>query len=357
MQRLRLSSVKDKDLLKYEIVRKKTSKAKYEQLANNLGFQDVKEMTRLAVNQGNIDALMGIANSNVWALTAELASSPEYSKFFSQKDATERGSNFIPQLYFMVRTHAPKNFKILLKRLTRSIILRSSLKISGRGSKGTSRQRSAYIPGNPEFDVEETIHNYIQASRFLSYSDIVAIKRRQKKRNIVLILDTSGSMFGKLLMNAALTTSVLSYAMSKDYTSVVLFAQDSYVLKNIEDESSVTRLIDMILESEAIGFTNISAGLRKALEQLNMVKGKGGRKSYGILISDGDYNRGINPASIAKLFPRLDVIGMPPEEVKDKFLRGQEICKDIAKNGRGSYYPVKRFEEIPRVLMELLSKY
>lgn len=322
-------------------------------MANELGFQDVKAMTGLSVKQGNIDALMGMAQSNVYAVTAELQK-PEYTQFFAKKHKNQSDS-FIPQLYFMVRSHAPPHFKVMLQRLTRSIILRTSLNISGRGSKGKSRHRVRYYPGMPEFDLDATLFNYIQnGAKYLNHTDIVGYERRQRKRNVVLILDVSGSMFGKLLLNAALTTSVLSYAMAKDFTSVVLFNSEAHVLKGIKTQTKIVELIDQILESEAVGFTNISRALHRGINELK--KNPGNRQKVGILITDGDYNRGKNPLFMARQFPKLHVINMPPEEVKLKQTRGQQVCRQIAAAGRGYYVPVKEFEEIPRALMQLLAK-
>jgi hypothetical protein len=338
LKRLRLSNIKQEELLRYEIMRKRTSRKKYQKMANDLGFKEIKGMTGLSVKEGNVDALMGLAQSNVYAVTAELQK-PEYTQFFAQKNKANQDS-FIPQLFFMVRAHAPKSFKIMLQRLTRSIILRTSLNISGRGSKGKSRHRVRYYPGMPEFDLDATLFNYLQnGAQYLSFSDIVGYERRQRKRNVVLILDTSGSMFGKLLLNAALTTSVLSYAMAKDFTSVILFNSDAFVLKSIKKETDVVHLIDSILESEAVGFTNIERALKQGLLELKKIKGD--RQKVGILITDGDFNRGKEPFLIARRYPKLHVINMPPEEQKIGQTRGQTVCRGIAAAGKGLLCPSK----------------
>ncbi len=354
-ERLRLSNIKDKDLLQHEIVRKKASQSGYKRLSDHLGFKDIKDMTNLAIRRNNIEALMGVAQSNIYAATAEL-SKPKYNQFFAQK-YKEQKDNFIPQLYFMIRAHAPPQTKKMLMRLTRSIILRKTLNISGKGDRGKNRQRIRYRPGLAEFDLDATIFNYLQRGMVLAMDDIVGIERRQKKRNVVLILDTSGSMFGQLLLNAALTTSVLSYAMEKDNISVILFAGEPFVLKNINQSRLTHLLIDDILESEAVGFTNIERALKKGLEQLKSSKERNFGKSLGILITDGDYNRGGNPAYIAKQYPQLHVINMPPDiNQKRKHDKAQLTCRMIAHAGRGHYYPVETFEEIPHALMDLLSK-
>jgi uncharacterized protein with von Willebrand factor type A (vWA) domain len=244
----------------------------------------------------------------------------------------------------------------MLQTLTKNIILKTSLNISGRGQRGTKRYRVNYYPGILEFDLEQTIFNYIQRGKILSFSDIVGLERRQIKKNIVLILDTSGSMFGQLLLNAALTTSVLSYVMAKDFTSIVLFSQDAYVLKGLKDQRKISTLIDQILESEAVGFTNISNGLEKGYQELKKNKELSGKKSFGILISDGEYNRGPHPAVVAKRFPRLHVIGIPSEGKRDQQEKGQQVCQEVAMAGRGHYLRVKEYRDIPRTLMNLLEK-
>jgi Mg-chelatase subunit ChlD len=142
--------------------------------------------------------------------------------------------------------------------------------------------------------------------------------------------------------------------MAKDFTAVILFNSEPYLLKNLMEEKKIALLVDQILESEAVGFTNIARALKRGLQELDNIHGT--RKKMAILITDGDYNRGINPVQIAHFFPQLHVINMPPEEGRDNQRRGQIVCQQIASAGRGYYIPVKEIEEIPRALMELLGK-
>jgi Mg-chelatase subunit ChlD len=205
-----------------------------------------------------------------------------------------------------------------------------------------------------DFDLDETIqHNPLKIrEKTLNYQDIYGIKRQREKRKVALVLDTSGSMYGRLLLNAALTTSVLAYNMEKEDFSIILFNSTAMVLKDMKEEKEVTKIVDEILDSEAVGFTNIYIGLDKGLKQLQKVKRKA-KNQFGILISDGNYNRGENPIKLARKYPKLHVIGMPPDNDAD---RGIDTCKEIAKAGRGKFYAVNDFKEIPRALIELLSQ-
>jgi hypothetical protein len=344
--------LKAEEMMKFEMAKGNKKKEFYSQMAQYMGFKEIQEMASEAIKVKNMAALEAMAYSNIYAVTAAL-SNETIGDFFSQHLRDAPTSNFIPRLFFMIRTHAPLSVKAILKRLTRISILKSSLNISGKGIRGNKRRYISYYPGLPEFDIEQTILNYIDnGMHYLRYEDIVGISRTQIKKTVVLMLDTSGSMYGDLLLNAALTTAVLSYAMQKDDTSIILFSSEAYTLKAINEQKSVVDIINSVLDIEAVGFTNISAGLVRGLRQLR--KAKGTRK-FGILITDGFYNRGTNPANVARLFPKLHVIGMPQsQQIKSK--QGQEFCKLMAKLGKGIYLQVKNYYEIPRALMKLISK-
>ena len=291
--------------------------------------------------------------SNVYAATDAL-DCDESVKFFSEK-SKETGL-VMPEIYFFIRRPISKKYKKIFRRLARQSILKTSLKITSRGIKGTRKKTIPnYVIGMPEFDLDESIqHNPLKIyEKNLSYKDIYGIKRQRQKRNIVLILDTSGSMYGRTLLNAALTTSVLAYNMEKENYSIVLFNSTAMILKKINDiQKSISNIIDDILDSEAVGFTNIQIGLEKGLKELNKVK-EHNKNKFGILITDGNYNRGDNPIKIAKNYPKLHVIGMPAENDAD---RGIDTCREIAKAGQGKFYAVTDYKEIPRALINLLSQ-
>ncbi len=274
-------------------------------------------------------------------------------RFFSEK-AKESGE-FMPEIYFFIRRPVSEKYKNIFRRLARQSILKLSLKITSKGIRGQYKKTVPYYQiGMPEFNIDETIqHNPLKIyNKSLSYRDIYGIERKRQKRKVVLILDTSGSMYGRLLLNAALTTSVLAYNMEKEDFAIVLFNSTAMILKKINQKKQVIEIIDDILDSEAVGFTNIYIGLEKGLKELNKVKEN--RKSrFGILITDGNYNRGDDPIILAKKYPKLHVIGMPAENDAD---RGIDTCRDLAQAGRGKFYAVKDYKEIPRALIELLSQ-
>jgi Mg-chelatase subunit ChlD len=342
----------DEKILKYEIIRKKKKKPEsYSRLARDLDYKSIKDLTYYAIQNKNMAAIHGLIKSNVYAAVDALECD-DGARFFSEK-AKENDSN-MPELYFFIRRPISEKYRRIFRRLARQSILKTALKISSRGIKGTKRKTVPYYHvGMPEFDLDETIqHNPLKIhNNTLDYKDIYGIKRKRQKRKVVLILDTSGSMYGRLLLNAALTTSVLAYNMEDEYYSIILFSSTAMIMKGIKESKPTQQIIDDILDSEAAGFTNISIGLEKGLEQFKKLN-KNVKSKFGILITDGNYNRGENPLDIAKKYPKLNVIAIPSENDAD---RGIEVCRELAKIGNGKVISVKNYKDIPRALIDLLA--
>ncbi len=309
-------------------------------------------MTYTAIDHKNLEAIQGLLKSNVYAATDAL-DCDDGVRFFSEK--AKENSRFMPEVYFFIRRPISEKYRYIFRRLARQSILSSSLKITSKGIRGYKRKTLPYYKLNMvEFNIDETIqHNPLKIqNKSLTYKDIYGIKRKRQKRKVVLILDTSGSMFGRLLLNAALTTSVLAHNLDKENYSIILFNSTAMVLKGISEKKQINTIIDEILDSEAVGFTNISIGLEKGLNELNKLQ-KRSKNEFAILITDGDYNRGENPINIAKKFPKLHVIGIPPDNDANT---GINTCKEIAKEGRGKFFAVKDYKEIPRTLINILAR-
>lgn len=308
-------------------------------------------MTYLAIQHKNLEAIMGLLKANVYAAT-DVLDTEEGIEFFSEK--TRESGDFMPEIYFFIRRPISSKYKSIFRRLARQSILNLSLKITSKGIRGQFKKTVPFYKiGMPEFSLDETIqHNPLKIyEKSLRHKDIFGVERKRQKRKVVLILDTSGSMYGRLLLNAALTSSVLAYNLEKEDYAIVLFNSTAMALKKINQKRSVIKIIDEILDSEAVGFTNIEIGLENGLKELNKTR-ENRKQRFGILISDGNFNRGGDPVEVAKKYPKLHVIGMPSE---NDATQGIRTCQEIAKAGRGKFYAVNDYKEIPRALIELLS--
>ena len=220
----------DRDkLLEAEIVSGKRATNVYADLSKGMTFYQIKKQTEIALEVDNMPAVQGLAMSNHFAVADTLSSTRGY-KMIARKASS--GDSSAPELFFMLRGTLNETYRPIFKRLAKQCILKVSQGITGQGLRGRMMERTEYVPGM-EFNIEETIERYIETgSQYLSYEDIVGLRRAEKTKTGVLMFDTSGSLFGKRFTNAALAIAILAYHLSQDNYSVVLFNTKAYVIQS-----------------------------------------------------------------------------------------------------------------------------
>lgn len=331
-------------LVQAEIVSGTRTSKDFNQMTLGMKYPTLKKMSELAIEYDNIPALRGIAKSNQYAV-AEAMQSKEGVRMIERRAA--RGEGSAPELFFMLRSTFDPQYKKIYRRLARISILKSSYRVVGRGLKGEIQVRSEYEPGMSDFDMDLLIEKYL-LNRFIQYSDIVAIERRSREKIGVLMFDTSGSLYGEKFRNAAMAVAILAYHLAREKFAVILFNTKATVIKRMDEKVKIDTLIDRVLESESAGYTNISAALKSGLKELNKEKRT---EKFGVLISDGCFNRGEDPRPYAKNFFNLHILSLPTEKIW-----GGTVCRDLARLGKGRYMAVKSVNQIPRILMKLLRK-
>ena len=287
-----------------------------------------------------MEALLFLAKVKKRAV-ANAVSSKDFEKLMKEYEA----SPIIPKLYFFLRGELNPTKRKLFRRIVRKAVLKTSLRISGQGIRGSLLKRVEYSPENPEFDIEETLENII-GKDVIDRKDIISVNRQRKKKTGVLILDTSGSMHGEKILNAALAAATLAYHMRRDRYAIIVFNNVANVLKKINEKENIREVIDTILDTEPVGYTRIDDALRKGLKELNKIKDP---RRWAIIITDGCYNKGDNPVPIAKKFPKLHVIQLPSN---NKWCT--EVCKEMANKGNGKLVRISKYSEIPTELLKLL---
>jgi len=331
-------------LVQAEIVSGTRSAKDYNQMTKGMKFPQLKKLTELAIEHDNIQALKGIARSNQYAV-AEALQSNEGVRMIERRAA--RGEGSAPELFFMLRSNFDPQYKKIYRRLSRVSILKSSYRIVGRGLKGELQVKTEYEPGMSDFDMDALIEKYLM-NRYIQYSDIVAIERRNRENIGVLMFDTSGSLYGQKFRNAAMAVAILAYHLAKEKFAVILFNTKATVVKKLDEKVKIDTLIDRVLESESAGYTNIEDALKKGLQELRKEKRT---EKFGVLVTDGCFNRGNDPRPLARNYFNLHVLGLPSEKVW-----GEAVCRDLARYGKGRYMAVKSIDQIPRILMKLLRK-
>lgn len=259
------------------------------------------------------------------------------------------GGMYTPRLYFVMKGVLDIKRRKILKRLTRSSILKLSLRVASEGLRGDIPVRGEY-QYQTDFDLEATmeqlLERYPTSIPVLRRGDIIGIERRERKKNGVLVLDASGSMMGERNINAALSAAVMAYSMRQDKFGVIAFNTKAFLIKGIKDDLPIEEIMDRILDLEAVGYTNIEDGLKMGALQIKNLKT---RFKWAILLTDGAYNKGDDPRYLCKHYEKLHVINLPGGK---KW--GQRVCKDLARLGGGRYVTVSSYNEVPRALMKIM---
>lgn len=205
--------------------------------------------------------------------------------------------------------------------------------------------RMEYRPGAENIDLDSTFENII-GKKYPSYSDIIVLDRGRDNRGAVLMLDTSKSMGGEKLAIAAVTGATVAYNFKINQYAIITFEDEAHVLKSLNNEKKIVRVVGEILETSASGCTNIEDALRRGLSEVNLLRVP---KRRGILITDGFYTRGHDPRPVAREFPRLDVVYVPGGECSEK------MCVNLAKLGSGKIVKVETYEKIPGAVIDLVK--
>ena len=304
----------------------------------------VERLTESAVDSENLPALVSLSKINRYAVSNAL----NLERLTSLGRVAGKGGVVSSRLYFVVRGVLDPKRRRVFRRLARTALLKQSLRIAGEGLRGDLFKQSMYEPGldfDLEATIDQTMEKYPDGIPVLGMNDIVGIDRVQRKKSGVLIMDTSGSMFGERNINAALTAAIMAYSMRKDDYSVIAFNTKAFMIKRFDEDIKVQDIVDRILDLEAIGHTNVEDALKVGARELNRLKT---RFKWAILFTDGVYNKGKDPRYLAREFKKLHVINLPGKKW------GMRVCQDLARLGAGKYVAVRNYEEAPRALMRIL---
>jgi MoxR-like ATPase len=252
----------------------------------------------------------------------------------------------IAQNYSQLRMKlADRTLVELAKRIAIRATIRHVLQLLGPVSLPTQIKRAPLRPGeDTEIDVEATLESFLEKGK-LEPSDLVVERREPKELAVALMLDASLSMSGDKLAIATAAIAVLAFRLkSVDYL-LITFNDRPSVLKRIDQTKGLDDLISSLLDAHAGGYTNIEAALVKGREELSPARA---RNQVGILITDGNFTVGADPAEAAMGYKRLFVVMTDSHDCQPV------TCETVARNGGGRMYAVSSFDDIPRVLYRVL---
>ena len=233
----------------------------------------------------------------------------------------------------------------LARRIAIRATIRRVLQLLGPVSLPTHIERGAFEQGDEgEIDVDETLERMVGHER-IEPGDIVVENRAPRELAVALILDASLSMTGDKLAMASAAIAVLAYRLKTVDYLLITFNDTPSTVKRIGESKNLDDLVSDLLSSNASGYTDIDAALRKGSDELHRART---RNRIGILITDGNYTVGEDPRDAASAYRRLFVVMTESHDCKP----GE--CEAMAANGGGQVFTVSSFDEIPRVLYRVL---
>jgi len=258
---------------------------------------------------------------------------------------------------FKSKPSAQKNRKLAdhLRAISTRAVLERAQAVLGSVVRPTDHRISplSEIPADallPELDLESTIEDSPWIARPGSNfparpEDIQMEYQTIREQAVILSVDTSLSMTGEKLALTAVALAVVMLQFPDDPVGIVAFENDASVLKSPDEKITIEEMIARFLDVPAQGYTHLEAGMKSALTLLRSVRGGRSRRPPScVLLTDGKYTAGKDPAYLAPRFPHLVVLKMGDER------SSQPLCEELAKKGRGALREVGELEALPEAM-------
>jgi Mg-chelatase subunit ChlD len=213
--------------------------------------------------------------------------------------------------------------------------------------RGIGELRSLpYRGGSDEIDLDRTLQVLCERP-FPDDEDIVVRERVNTRRDVVLLVDVSGSMKGERIRTAAATVGALAGELTRDRLSVIAFWSDAAILLRLGDAIVPHRLLTQVLGLPAQGLTNVAFPLELAAQEL---LDNPSRDARVVLLSDCVHNAGPDPRIPAARLPRLDVLLDATGE------QDEELGRELSRMGRGRFRRVASHRDVAPALTELFRR-
>jgi Mg-chelatase subunit ChlD len=199
----------------------------------------------------------------------------------------------------------------------------------------------------PDIDLEETLENspLAIAGGLATAQDIWMEYNVHRKQPVILSVDTSLSMTGEKLALTAVALAVVLLQFPEDPVGIVAFENEAKVLKRPDERLTIPELLERFLDVPAQGYTHLEDGMKAALALSRAAIAGGQSKAPStVLLTDGKYTAGRDPAYLACRFNHLVVLKMGKERAS------LELCRELARKGKGVLREVGELEALPSVM-------
>lgn len=189
----------------------------------------------------------------------------------------------------------------------------------------------------------------------------IAVKAKEtededKAKNLVFLIDTSGSMYDEIEMIKKAFTYLTRSITENDRISIVTYSNNVTVVLDGISGDQVSIIDNAVMKLDARGATNGAGGIQKAYEIATKHFITGGINQV-ILATDGDFNVGIdNTDDLGKFIEEkrdtgvnLSVLGCGSGNFRD------DMAETLAKKGNGNAFFIDTENEARKLFEEGLS--
>ncbi len=241
------------------------------------------------------------------------------------------------------------SIRLAARQLALRLTIRPTRGLDGDRS-GTSRLSTVDDPlAGVDLDLDATLARLDQHPR-LRAEDVRVRAWRSPATAYVVLVDASGSVAGRRIATALVTTAAVAARMRPDdELAVVAFWSQAVVLRPIRSIAATTDLVGALLTLRGGGTTDLALALRTGLRQAGTARA---RRREVLLLTDGIATAGPDPvavaASSAAAGARLHVLGLSDEDPSYR------ACTQLAGAGGGRYAELLRASDAPSAVAAVL---
>ena len=244
-----------------------------------------------------------------------------------------------------------------LRAISAQAILERAQEVLGSVVHPSERRRSPLdeVPSGAEsveLDLEETIEGapFLARQGWSDPADLWMEYSLRRQQPVVLAVDTSLSMTGEKLALTAVALAVVLLQFPDDSIGIVAFENQARQLKDPYERLGVFELVERFLDVPAQGYTHLESGVKLALSVTRRIEGRSrGRPPATLLLTDGKYTAGRDPAYLAGRFHQMSVLKMGDER------SSMALCREMAHRGKGVLREVPRLEVLPAVMYSVVK--
>ena len=255
----------------------------------------------------------------------------ELEVFFEQPGCLQAFARMIDRLQDDVAVQAIKIASRLIIAIAKQI-----------ADAGYRASKLKLIPGfrdGAEIELDYSLEKYTEAPERGILDNLVSYIRQIEKKAVVMMLDFSYSMQSNIIL-AAITAAAIAQHFKKDY-AVLAFNSGVCILKEVDEPAGPEKVLERLFALQSCGDTNIRSVLEAGLQHVSKFERKA-----GLLLTDGDWNKGGDPFQAAAQFDKLSVISFP--------FADYEKIRQLALKGNGNFSIVKDETEIAGAIMRCL---